>query len=121
MDAQGDLFFAVGEYMPPADRLKQIRTAIAEHGPDLVKVLKNKKLQQTFGDLQEEDKLQRPPKGFDAGHAQIELIKLKHFMVWDQVAMKGFEADRQSETVLKTLAGNFKNAYPLVCWLRATR
>ena len=118
MDANGELFFAVGEYMPPADRLKQIRNAIAENGAGLVKVLKNRKLQQAFGSLQQEDKLQRPPKGFDAAHPQIELIKLKHFMVWNQVAMTGFKSDQQSEMVLKTLASNFKDAYPLVCWLR---
>ena len=121
MDAAGELFFAVGEYMPPADRLKQIRTAIAENGPALVKILKGKKLLQTFGTLQEEDKLQRPPKGFDANHAQIELIKLKHFMVWNQISMKQFKAAQQSEMVVKTLVSSFKDAYPLVCWLRATR
>ncbi len=121
MDAEGELFFAVGEYMPPADRLKQIRTAIAEQGTGLVKILKGKKLREAFGTLQEEDKLQRPPKGFDADHPQIELIKLKHFMVWNQVSMKQFKASQQSDLVLKTLVSNFKDAYALVCWLRQAR
>ena len=121
MDAQGELFFAVGEYMPPTDRLKQIRTAIANDGASLVKVLKNKNLAQTFGTLQEEDKLQRPPKGFDPEHKQIELIKLKHYMVWNQISLKKIKPAQQSDMVMKTLVGSFKDAYPLVCWLRKTR
>jgi len=121
MDAQGDLYFAVGEYMPPPDRLKQIRTAIASDGAALAKILNSKKMLQTFGNQHDDDKLQRPPKGFDAEHPQIELIKLKHHMVWNQLSMKQFKASQQSEMVLKTLVSNFKDAYPLVCWLRQSR
>ena len=118
LDAKGELFYAVGEYLPPADRLKQIRHAIADNGVNLTKILKSKKLQQTFGKFEDDDKLQRPPKGFDPDHPQIELIKLKHFMVWNQISTQEFKSDQQSEMVLKTLATNFKVSYPLVCWLR---
>jgi len=118
MDGNGDLLIAVGEYMPPSERLKEIRNAIAERGPALAKILKSKKLLQAFAHLEEEDKLLRAPKGFDVDHPQIELIKLKHCMVWNQIPMKNFKADQRSEMVLKTLATSFKTAYPLVCWLR---
>ena len=57
LDASGELFYAVGEYMPPADRLKQIRQHVADDGVSLVKLLKGKKLQATFGGLQEESAL----------------------------------------------------------------
>lgn len=118
LDAQGILFFAVGEYMPPTDRLKQIRQTISDDGVSLVKVLKGKKIKEAYGGFPEEDKLKRPPKGFDPEHPQIELIKLKHYMVWNQVSTKELKADRRSELVSAALVDNFKTAYPLVCWLR---
>lgn len=114
IDARGELFFAVGEYMPPADRLKQLRNHVVENGPSLVKLLKDKKLQSVFGGLDEEDKLQRPPKGFDAGHPHIEFIKLKNYLIRAQLPINGLSAN----AVTKTLVGGYKDAYKLVCWLR---
>lgn len=116
INGQGDLFYAVGEYMPPADRLKQIRTHVAEDGASLVKLLKNKKLKNAFGGLREDDKLQRPPKGFESDHPHIERIKLKHFMVHAQVPV----SEIKGGTLSKILASNYKDAYPLVCWLRGS-
>lgn len=118
MDAKGELFFAVGEYMPPADRLKQLRTHVAQDGANLTKLLKDKKLQTTFGSLREDDKLQRPPKGFDPDHPHIELIKLKHYMVHARVPLSAFKSNEPTETLIKTLVGRYKDAYKLVCWLR---
>lgn len=117
LDATGELFFAVGEYMPPPDRLKQIRQTIADNGSSLVKILKGKKIKEKYGDFPEEDKLQRPPKGFDPDHPHIELIKLKHYMLWNRISTRNLK----SELILKTLVGNFKDAYPLVRWLREAK
>jgi uncharacterized protein (TIGR02453 family) len=114
IDEQGTLFFAAGEYMPPPDRLKRIRNHVANDGAALVKLLKDKKLQATFGDLRDDDTLQRPPKGFDADQPYIELIKHRHFMVHTRVPIQIF----QSELLTKTLVSGFNNAYKLVCWLR---
>lgn len=119
LNAAGDLLFAVGEYMPPSDRLKQLRQAVAGDGASLAKILKSKKLTQTFSNLEDGDKLQRPPKGFDPLHAQIELIKLKSFMVWDKVDTDEFDIAERSDLVLSTLISRFKTAYPLVEWLRS--
>jgi uncharacterized protein (TIGR02453 family) len=114
IDAKGELFFAVGEYMPPADRLKQLRHHVSLDGASLVKLLKDKKLQSTFGSLREDDKLQRPPKGFEADHPYVELIKLKHYMVHTQMPTKAMT----TEVLTKTLVSGYKDAYKLVCWLR---
>ena len=121
LNAAGELLFAVGEYMPPTDRLKQLRQAVADDGPSLVKILKNKKLAQTFSNLEDGDKLQRPPKGFDPLHAQIELIKLKSFMIWDKIDTGEFAVAERSDLVLATLVSNFRTAYPLVQWLRSAK
>jgi uncharacterized protein (DUF2461 family) len=100
--------------MPPAERLKAIRQAIVDDPSGFTKVLKNKKLREGFGDLQDEGKLQRPPKGFDADHLHIEYIKLKNFIVWKESSLnKRLPADLGKE-----LVASFKDAYPLVTWLR---
>lgn len=115
MDATGRLFFAVGEYMPPSDRLRAIRNHIVADTAGFSKMLKNKGLKDTFGTLQEEGKLIRPPKGFDAEHPQIEQLKLKNFMVWTECPLEGMD----TEKLQQTLAKGFKNAYPLISWLRS--
>ena len=77
IDANGTLLIAGGEYMPPASRLKTIRDHVVADAAGFGKVLKNKKLNDRFGDLQDEGKLVRPPKGFDADAPHIEYIKMK--------------------------------------------
>ncbi len=116
-DAQGQLFFAIGEYMPPADRLKQIRNHITQHGASLTKIIKDNKLLTALSGFRQEGKLQRPPKGFEADDPHVELIKLKSYVVSNQVKVK----DLNTTTLAKTLVSKFKTAYPLVCWLRQSR
>ncbi|MES2047711.1 MAG: DUF2461 domain-containing protein [Pseudomonadota bacterium] len=115
MDATGRLFYAVGEYMPPADRLRAIRNHIVADTDGFSKMLKNKALKQTFGTLQEDGKLIRPPKGFDAEHPCVEQLKLKSFMVWIECPLAGMDTEQLQETLVK----GFKSAYPLVTWLRS--
>ncbi|MDY7540198.1 DUF2461 domain-containing protein [Undibacterium sp. RTI2.1] len=114
IDATGRLFFAVGEYMPPSDRLRAIRNQILADPEGFSKVLKNKGLKQIFGSLQEEGKLTRPPKGFDPESPHIEQIKLKNFMVWTEFTLDETTPEQMGEIVTE----GFKAAYPLVGWLR---
>jgi uncharacterized protein (TIGR02453 family) len=117
IDATGTLLIAGGEYMPPADRLKAIRLHVVDDAPGFSKVLKNKKLKESFGDLQDEGKLVRPPKGFDADSPHIEYIKMKSFIVWNETSLKKtIPADLGKEIV-----AGFKNAYPLITWLRLAK
>ena len=81
------------------------------------KMLKNKKLKEAFGDLQNEGKLQRPPKGFDADAPHVEYLKHKSFIVWKEISLK-----KKIPTDLgKDLVVEFKNAYPLIAWLRQAK
>jgi uncharacterized protein (TIGR02453 family) len=114
VDAGGTLLVAGGEYMPPSDRLKSIRQHIVADPASFAKVLKNRSLKETFGDLRDEGKLLRPPKGFDADTPHIEYIKLKSFIVWKETSLKKkIPADLSGE-----LAADFRRAYPLIAWLR---
>ena len=114
IDATGTLLVAGGEYMPPSERLRAIRERIVGDPEGFGKLLKNRKLKATFGDLQDEGKLKRPPKGFDADAPHIEYIKLKSFIVWKETPLKKDAPDKLHAEVL----AGFKDAYPLVAWLR---
>ncbi|MDO9421686.1 MAG: DUF2461 domain-containing protein [Herminiimonas sp.] len=112
IDQTGTLLIAGGEWMPPAERLRAIREYVIADATGFSKLLKNKKLKETYGDLQQEGKLTRPPKGFDADVPHLEYIKLKSFIVWKEVDIK------KVTDLEKTLASEFKDAYPLITWLR---
>jgi uncharacterized protein (TIGR02453 family) len=114
IDASGTLLIAGGEYMPPADRLRAIRRQVVADAKGFGKLLKNKKLVETYGDLQTEGKLTRPPKGFDADSPHIEYVKMKNFIVWNEQPVKKMLSD----ALEKELVSGFKDAYPLVGWLR---
>jgi len=114
IDASGTLLVAGGEYMPPSDRLRAIRRHIVDDASGFGKLLKNKKLMGTYGDLQTEGQLTRPPKGFDADLPHIEYIKLKNFIVWKEQPLKKMLSD----ALEKELVTSFKDAFPLVSWLR---
>lgn len=117
INADGILLVAGGEYMPPNDRLRQIRRHVLEDAIGFGKVLKNKKLKARFGELQDRDKLTRPPKGFDTDTPHIEYIKLKSFIVRQETDIgKKLPPDLNKEI----LAG-FKDAYPLIAWLRQAK
>lgn len=113
IDQTGTLLIAGGEWMPPADRLRAIRQHVIDDATGFSKLLKNKQLMQTYGDLQQEGKLTRPPKGFDADVPHLDYIKLKSFIVWNEMAVKKISADLE-----QTLVAGFRDAYPLVAWLR---
>jgi len=117
IDGQGRLLFGAGEYMPPPGRLRALRQHMVDDAAGFTKVLKNKKLRATFGDIQNEGKLQRPPKGYDPEAEHIEYIKLKSFFVWTEVPLKL----NQPELLVSEIVSGWKDAFPLVTWMRAAQ
>jgi uncharacterized protein (DUF2461 family) len=67
-----------------------------------------------FGDLQQEGKLIRPPKGFNADAPHLDYLKLKSFIVWKTSSIK----QNAPEELGKDVLAGFKDAYPLIAWLR---
>lgn len=114
IDATGRFLVAGGEYMPPPDRLKAIRQRVIADADGFSKMLKNKKFQACFGGLQEEGKLTRPPRGFEAGAPHLEYIKLKNFIAWKEISLLGNFPDDLNQD----LARDFRDVLPLVQWLR---
>jgi uncharacterized protein (TIGR02453 family) len=117
VDADGMLLIAGGEYMPPADRLKSIRQHVVDDATGFNKVLKNKRIKERYGDLRDEGKLARPPKGFDADAPHLEYLKMKSFILWDETSLK----KRIPTDLGKDILFGFKDAYPLIAWLRQAK
>lgn len=117
IDADGKLMVAGGEYMPPPDRLRAIRQHVIADAAGFKKVLNSKKIKETFGGLQEEGKLTRPPKGFEADAPHIEYIKLKNFIVWKETCLK----KKVPADLKKELIAGFKDTWPLINWLRQVK
>ncbi len=111
----GTMFIGAGEYLPPAPRLKMIRDQVVNDATGFARLIKNKGLNATFSGFEQDDKLQRPPKGYDAAHQHIEFLKLKSYFVGAEVKVSLNEPDK----LVPQLAAAFKDAYGLVAWLRA--
>ncbi|HEY8027714.1 MAG TPA: DUF2461 domain-containing protein [Burkholderiaceae bacterium] len=117
IDAQGTLLLAAGEYMPPTDRVRAIRREIVADAKNFGKVVKNKKMLETYGELEQDSKLSRPPKGYDADSPHVEFLKLKDFLVVKRTSIK----KKIPVDLGKDIAADFKNALPLVRWLRQVK
>jgi uncharacterized protein (TIGR02453 family) len=115
IDGSGKLGLGCGEYMPPPDRLRAIRNQIVADGAGFAKMLKDKKMRESYGDLEQEHKLMRPPKGYDPTDPHIEYLKLKGFFMWTEATLKL----NAPEELGPTLAEQLKLALPLVKWLRS--
>ncbi|MGK6350505.1 DUF2461 domain-containing protein [Parapedobacter sp. DT-150] len=80
----GNSFAAGGYWRPEKDHLTAIRQEIDYNGRRLLELLDNP----AFKDhcrLDTQDKLKRPPAGFDEDNPYIELIKLKSFTAFEQL------------------------------------
>jgi len=111
----GVLGIGAGEYIPPPHRLKALRNHMVNDAKGFKKALANKALKARYGSITEEHKLQRPPKGFDPEHEHIEFIKLKSFFVYQEVKLPLNKPDE----LLGMIVGAFKDAWPLVQWMRS--
>jgi uncharacterized protein (TIGR02453 family) len=74
-----------GIYMPEPDVLKKLRQEIYFDAPGFTKILEEKNFKRTFGKLADFDKLKRPPKDFDAGFPDIDLLMYKSYAAMQQL------------------------------------
>ena len=80
----GQSMLAGGIYMPPPDILKKIRQEI-DYNPDaLINFMNSKDFENHF-DSFEGDRLKKAPKGYNPDHPNIELLKLKYYIIVHRV------------------------------------
>lgn len=87
----GKSIIAGGAYMPPAPWLSAIREKIIDEPEGIKSILADKKFVKYFGKIDGE-KLKKAPKGYPPDHPDIELLKYKSYLVFNEV---------DDETVLK--------------------
>jgi uncharacterized protein (TIGR02453 family) len=110
--APDDVFFGGGLWMPPADTLAKVRTAIATESASWKRMVSNKKFASRFDGVDGES-LSRPPRGFDASHPLIEDIKRKSFFAMHE----GSVILATSPKLVDEVAETFVAASPLMKFL----
>jgi uncharacterized protein (DUF2461 family) len=98
--------------MPGSEELLQIRNHIAAHGDELRRILRDRRLRKYYGGLQG-DQAKRPPRGFQADHPHIDLIRYKQYVLWVE---KPPSLARKPE-LFRTILQGFLAAMPLVRFL----
>lgn len=79
----GNSFLAGGIWQPEPALLKQVRQEIDYNGSVLHEIITTKKFIKYFNQLSG-DKLLRPPKGYEPDNVNLELLKLKQYIVHRQ-------------------------------------
>ena len=103
----GNSYIAGGFWGPNAQDLKRIRDDIAFDATPLRKILKSKTFIATFGGLHGEQ-LKTAPKGFEATHEAIDLLRYKQFLLIRRFTDK----EVLSDSFLKIANQTFKNMRP---------
>lgn len=103
----GNSYIAGGFWGPNTQDLKRIRDEIAFDDKPLRKILKSKTFITTFGALKGEQ-VKTTPKGFEAGHEAIDLLRYKQFLLIRHFSDK----EVLSGQFLKEASKTFKNMRP---------
>lgn len=84
-------FIGGGLYKPPSATVKKMRSAIDYNGAELTKIVEDKKFQHFYGGWSDDpDILKTSPRGYDADHPQIELLRRKNFTAIRPLTQKEF-------------------------------
>ena len=100
-------FIAVGFWNPNKDDLLRIRKEIEIDGEEFMRIINQKKIKDTWGDLQG-DEVKTSPKGFKSEHEYIDLIKKKQFIFIKNLK----EEEILDKSFQKTLVSYFVSIRP---------
>jgi uncharacterized protein (TIGR02453 family) len=110
----GKSFAAGGIWAPEPAVLAGIRQEIDYSFSEWKKIIDNKNFKTTFAEgLRSNEKLIRPPKGYDETNAAIEFLKMKNFIVSKPFA----DADLQDKNFVRDVAKTFNSMKPLIDFL----
>ena len=109
-------FVAVGVWCPPPAILKALRQSVYDNIDELKEITNQHAFSKYFQDFYQEDKLKTAPKGFPKDFPEIELLKLKHYMV-EYKLQEDLLFDKDFPVNLTEI---LKAAYPLNVFLNYT-
>jgi len=105
-------FIACGLWSPDSATLKKVRTEIVYSSGELFKVIKKESFINYFGAISGET-LSRPPQGFDADSPNLELLKLKQYIVKKTFTDKEILLDSLNDELVKA----YKEVLPFLEFL----
>lgn len=108
------LWVGTGMYKPEPAVLRQLREAIADDtsGQQLTRVIAS--LRRKGFDVDTHARLDKPPRGFDATHPRVDLLRMKDIYVGKMFG----PADVSSSSVLKGVMKAMAELEPFRVWLR---
>lgn len=109
----GNSFLAGGIYMPEKPYLNAIRDDIVRDSSRLRKILAEKEFQKAFGGLSQTHTLKTAPRGYPKDHPDIDLLRLKSFIVVQDLN----EKDLTKKDFLSQVLESYKTMFPLVKYL----
>lgn len=112
LQSQGESFIGGGMYMPSPDTLYKVRQEIDYNASELKKIVDAPDFQKYYGEIQG-NKLKRPPKGYKDDHPNIELLKLKDYLVIHRLT----DAEVTLEDFPQQAVKMFKTIMPFVHYL----
>lgn len=113
IEPDGNSIIGGGLYHPMPDVLAKVRQEIDYNGGKLMEIMNNDSFKKRF-DIYEEDKLVRPPKGYDETNPHIEWLKMKSFLVMESFSDK----DVLGNDYVKNVVSGFKEMAPFIGFLR---
>lgn len=113
IEPEGHSIIGGGLYHPMPDVLAKVRQEIDYNGDKLMKIMNKDSFKKRF-DIYNEDKLVRPPKGYDETNPHIEWLKMKSFLLMESFADKVVLG---KDYVEKVVSG-FKEMAPFNAFLR---
>jgi uncharacterized protein (TIGR02453 family) len=107
-------FIAGGYWMPEAPHLKAIRQEIDYNAAELKNIIDEPVFVKLFGNFRDQDKLKTVPREYSADNENIELLKLKSFIVSHKIKDK----DILKRTCAEDIAQICSKIYPLNVFLK---
>jgi len=103
-------FYGAGLYMPSNQILNQVRPQIELHYEEWLSIVEGNALKDTFGEVQSNEVLSRPPKGFDKDSPAIEWLKRKGYFLSKPLSTEAL----QTPELAAQVAQDLRVAHPLV-------
>jgi uncharacterized protein (TIGR02453 family) len=94
------MFIGFGIWSPDKNALRKMRSEIAYNNDDLFKIIHKDSFKESFGTIIGES-LKRPPQGFYPHSANIELLKLKQYMIMKNFSDEEVLSNNFIEEVMK--------------------
>jgi uncharacterized protein (TIGR02453 family) len=92
---------AGGAYMPPMPWLTAIREKIDQEGARFHRIINHKDFRDNFGELDKGEMLKTAPRGFPKDHPDLDLLKLKSYLVVKMIPDRIVLSDNCFDMIIK--------------------